>query len=57
VVDCIQENGWAPACAIFLTDGATAVTRPEPDFPVLWCLSAGGSDRGLPWGRTVRMER
>jgi predicted metal-dependent peptidase len=54
VVDEIERRGWDLACAVFLTDGATACDRPEPGYPVLWAIDGNYQPR-LPWGKILNV--
>lgn len=44
-----------PAVMIYLTDGYGPAPRKEPEYPVIWCLTAGGT-RPAEWGISINME-
>ena len=44
-----------PAVMIYLTDGDGLAPQEEPNYPVIWCLTAEG-EKPSNWGIAVNME-
>ena len=44
-----------PSCLIYITDGCGPAPERAPRFPVLWLLTADGSNPA-PWGRKLRIK-
>ena len=44
-----------PSCLIYITDGCGPAPERAPCFPVLWLLTADGSNPA-PWGRKLRFK-
>ena len=43
-----------PSCLIYITDGFAPAPKRKPEYPVLWLLTADGSDPA-PWGWKLRL--
>jgi len=56
VFDFIEENSINPDALVFLTDGNGYYPISEPDYPVLWVLSAEGDDTCVPFGETLGLR-
>ncbi len=49
-----EKMATAPDVLIYLTDGYGENTAPEPDYPVIWCITLGG-EASVGWGQIVKM--
>ena len=55
VFDFIEENAISPDALVYLTDGYGDYPQSEPDYPVLWVISADGTN-DVPFGDSIRLE-
>lgn len=46
-----------PNLLIYLTDGWGSYPEKAPDYPVIWCLTEGGSVESIPFGVVVKLPR
>lgn len=51
----LEEHGIVPKAMVYFTDGRCTSFPPEPDYPVLWCIT-GGFKFKPPFGETIHMD-
>lgn len=51
----VANMGVEPKALVYFTDLECADFGPKPDYPVLWVVWPGGSDKA-PWGTIVQMD-
>jgi len=54
VFEWVEENEIIPDMMVYLTDTYGSFPDQEPDYPVIWCSIAQGSE--VPWGELIEVE-
>lgn len=49
----VAEQGFAPVCFIYFTDGYGSFNFEPPPYPVIWCMT---TDVEAPWGQNLRVR-